>query len=181
MFVGLCTEHVDLLYTLSSLAIRNITSRRTRILRRTRRRTANNTETPANTPGAKRKLWVEEWTGRPLDQWDCREKKQVYQYWEKRWHAENRRLGRVVRPNTDRGNRPVIPEDTPPTKQVLKLYKNLYKAESALLVQARTKRIGLAQFLYNRKVPGIITAKCRCKAGHETPRHGLVLRTGSQQ
>jgi hypothetical protein len=41
---------------------------RTRILRRTRRRTVNNTETQANTPGAKRRLWVEEWTGRPIDQ-----------------------------------------------------------------------------------------------------------------
>jgi hypothetical protein len=61
-------------------------------------------------------------------------------------------LGRVVRPSTDIGNRPIVPEDTPPTKQVLELHKNLYKAESALLVQARTKRIGLAEFPYNRRV-----------------------------
>jgi hypothetical protein len=78
-------------------------------------------------------------------------------------------LSQVVRPNTDTGNCPVIPEDMPPTKQVLKLYKNLYKAESALLVQACTKRIGLAQFLYNRRVPDVVTAKCQCRAGHETP------------
>jgi hypothetical protein len=40
----------------------------TRILHCTRCQTANNTETPANTPGAKQRLWVEEWTGRPIDQ-----------------------------------------------------------------------------------------------------------------
>jgi len=38
-------------------------------------------------------------------------------------------------------------------------------------VQARTGRIGLARFLYNHKVSGIESAKCRCGAGEETPRH----------
>jgi hypothetical protein len=86
-------------------------------------------------------------------------------------HESVTRLGQVVQPNTDIRNYPVIPEDTPSTKQVLKLYKNLYKAESALLVQACTKQIGLAQFLYNRKVPGITTAKYWYEAEYETPRH----------
>jgi hypothetical protein len=40
-----------------------------------------------------------------------------------------------------------------------------------VLVQARTGRIELARFLYNRKVPGVQSAKCRCGAGEETPRH----------
>jgi hypothetical protein len=78
-------------------------------------------------------------------------------------------LGQVVQPNTDIGNCPVIPEDILPTKQVLKLYKNFYKAESILLVQACTKQIELAQFLYNWKVFGITTAKYRYKAGYKTP------------
>jgi hypothetical protein len=80
-------------------------------------------------------------------------------------------LGWVVQPNTDIRNRPVIPEDILSTKQVLKLYKNLYKAESILLVQVCTKRIGLAQFLYNRKVPGFVTAKYQYRTGHETPQY----------
>jgi len=42
----------------------------------------------------------------------------------------------------------VVPEDIPPTKQMLKLYKGLRKAESALLTQTRTGRIGLAKFLH---------------------------------
>jgi hypothetical protein len=56
-------------------------------------------------------------------------------------------------------------------KGVLQLHKELYKAESTLLVQSRTGRIGLARFLYTRKVPGIASAQCQCRAGEETPRH----------
>jgi hypothetical protein len=41
----------------------------------------------------------------------------------------------------------------------------------AVLVQARTGRIGLAKFLYNQRVPGVLSAQCRCSAGEETPRH----------
>ena len=48
------------------------------------------------------------------------------------------RLGRIVQPGTDPANRALVPEDILPTKLVLSLYKNLYKAESALLVQACT-------------------------------------------
>jgi len=60
---------------------------------------------------------------------------------------------------------------------VLELHKDLRKAESALLVQARTGHIGLAKFLYSRKVPGIVTAQCQCTAGHETARHMALFCT----
>jgi hypothetical protein len=95
----------------------------------------------------------------------------VLRDWDERWHAENRKLGRIVRPGTDPGGCRVVPENTPPTKQTLKLHEGLRKAESALLTQARTGRIGLAKFLYGRSVPGFTTATCQCRAGHETPRH----------
>ena len=143
---------------------------RARILHRTNRRSQASAQ-PATTPGAERRLWVDGWIGQPLDQWDWRENKLVLRDWEKRWHAENRKLGRIVRPGTDPGGRRVVPEDTPPTKQTLKLHEGLRKAESALLTQARTGRIGLAKFLYGRHVPGFTTATCQCRAGHETPRH----------
>jgi hypothetical protein len=81
----------------------------------------------------------------PLNWWD----------WETRWQAENKRLGCIVQLDLDLAKRQFVPEDPPPTKQVLKLHKGLRKAESALLVQAR---IGLAKFLYSRKVPGVDTA-----------------------
>ena len=132
---------------------------------------------PATTPGVERKLRVEEWTRLPIDQWDWREKKLVLQDWERRWHIENRKLDRIVRPGTDLGGRGVVPENTPPTKQMLKLHEGLRKAESALLTQARTGRIGLAKFLYERSVPGFTTATCQCRAGHETPRHMALFCT----
>jgi hypothetical protein len=68
--------------------------------------------------------------------------------WTDRWKAGLRRLERVVQPGTDPGNQAVpVPEDTPPNKAVLKLHLGLQKAESSVLVQARTARIGLAKFL----------------------------------
>jgi hypothetical protein len=90
--------------------------------------------------------------------------------WKERWKRDWKRVERVVRPGTDPGSR-TIPEDTPPNEAVLKLYSGLRKAESSVRVQARTGRIGLAKFLYNRKVLGVLTAQCRCGAGEETPRH----------
>jgi len=57
----------------------------TRILRYTNRRGPAGTQLAsrqlASTPGAKRKLWIEEWTGVPMDQWDWREKKLVLKDW----------------------------------------------------------------------------------------------------
>ena len=66
---------------------------------------------------------------------------------------------------------------TPPNRAVLKLHSGLRKAESSVPVQARTGRIGLAKFLYSRKVPGILSAQCRCRAGEETPRHMALFCT----
>lgn len=84
---------------------------------------------------------------------------------------DQRKRERVVRPGTDPGDNSVVPEDPPPSKQVLKLHVGLKKAESSMLVQARTGRVGLAKYLYSRKVPRILTAQCRCEAGEETVHH----------
>src|SRR5579862_3156138 len=63
------------------------------------------------------------------------------------------------------------PKDPPPSRQILKLHVGLRKAESSILAQARTGRVGLAKFLYRQKVPRMQTAQCRCEAGEETVRH----------
>jgi hypothetical protein len=128
-------------------------------------------ETQNLTQSQERRLWAKDWARAPLDLWDQREKKLVLQEWESRWQAENRRLGRGERLAIEPGNCRVVPADTPPNKKILELHQDFQKAESALLVQARTGRIGLAQFLNSRRVPGYETAKCRCLGGHETPRH----------
>ena len=41
------------------------------------------------------------------------------------------------------------------SRAMLKLYSGLQKAESSVLVQACRDRIGLARFLYNRRVPRV--------------------------
>jgi hypothetical protein len=94
-----------------------------------------------------------------------------------RWHKENQRLGRIERPGTDPGNRQVVPENTPPTAQVLQLHEDLRKTESALLTQACTKRIRLAEFLHMHKVLGFVTATCQCRTRHETLRHMALFCT----
>jgi hypothetical protein len=78
---------------------------------------------------------------------------------------------RILQPGTDPGGRQLVPEDTPPDRKVLKLHSMLRKAESSVLVQARTGCIGLAKFLYGWHVPGVLSAQCRCRGGEETPRH----------
>jgi hypothetical protein len=94
--------------------------------------------------------------------------------WTERWTKEKRKLERVIRPGTDPGNSQVVPKDPPASGRVLKLHSGLRKAESAVLVQARTGRIGLARFLYSRKVLGVLSAQCRCRAGEETPQHMAI-------
>ena len=81
--------------------------------------------------------------------------------------------GRTARDKPQR----LVPEDTPPKKQVLKFHSELRKVESSVLVQARTSRIGLAKFLYNHKVPGVLSAQCGCGAGEKTPRHMTLFCT----
>ena len=59
----------------------------------------------------------------------------------------------------------------PPDPKVLGLHAGLQKAESFILIQARTEKISLAQFLYQRKVPRVVTRECSCGAAPETAQH----------
>jgi hypothetical protein len=61
-----------------------------------------------------------------------------------------------------------------PTPEVLKLHNGLRKAESAVLIQIRTGRTGLAFFLCKVGVPEFNTGKCLCGEERETPRHVIV-------
>ena len=65
-----------------------------------------------------------------------------------------------------------VRQDTEPTAAILAQHKDLRKAESSVLVQARTGCTGLAQFLYRCKVPGFTTPDCSCGTNApETTRH----------
>ena len=55
-----------------------------------------------------------------------------------------------------------------PGTAVLKLHHGVEKWISALLVQMRTQKIGLNEFLYNFNVPGIESPRCSCGYGFQT-------------
>jgi ribonuclease HI len=61
-----------------------------------------------------------------------------------------------------------------PTKKVLQLHERLSKRESALLVQLRTEKIGLNDFLFNRHVPDITSPRCSCGERRQTVAHVLL-------
>ena len=77
------------------------------------------------------------------------------------------------------GNEIIRPADSGPpellfTDRLLKRHEGLSKARSSLLVQARTGDIGLREFLFRRKVPGVATPLCQCGQGRETVEHLAV-------
>ena len=56
----------------------------------------------------------------------------------------------------------------------MKRHEGLTKAQSSLLTQARTGDIGLRDFLFRFKVPGVATPYCECGEGRETVEHLVV-------
>jgi hypothetical protein len=56
----------------------------------------------------------------------------------------------------------------------LKLYSQLKKAESLILVQTRTGRIGLAHFLAKARILGYENPTCRYGAEQETAEYTLL-------
>jgi hypothetical protein len=61
-----------------------------------------------------------------------------------------------------------------PTKKVLQLHERLTKRESALLVQLRTEKIGLNDFLFTRRVSDVTSPRCDCGARRQTVAHILL-------
>lgn len=72
------------------------------------------------------------------------------------------------------GGRATFRNTPAPTKRVLKLHQGLRKRDSALLVQLRTEKIGLRDFLYSRHVPDIASSRCDCGAIRQTVAHVLL-------
>jgi hypothetical protein len=111
---------------------------RLRTRTRTQARTRNHQQA-IDTLRTARKQWAENWTGQPIEQWDEQEKQKVLEDWKERWKRERdrKRVERIVQPGTNPGSK-AIPKDTLPNEAVLKLHSGLRKAESSVLVQART-------------------------------------------
>ncbi|KAL5371116.1 hypothetical protein PMIN02_013118 [Paraphaeosphaeria minitans] len=88
-------------------------------------------------------------------------KQQAEIAWNAKWRKETK--GRATFRNTPS-----------PTKRVLKIHKGLRKRDSALLVQLRTEKIGLKDFLFSRKVPDVASSRCDCGAIRQTVAHVLL-------
>jgi hypothetical protein len=58
--------------------------------------------------------------------------------------------------------------------KVLQLHQGLTKRESALLIQLRTEKIGLNDFLFNRRVPDVTSSRCECGERRQTVAHVLL-------
>ena len=64
--------------------------------------------------------------------------------------------------------------DKMPYRASLRLRAGLSKAQSSILTQMRTGKIGLAAFLCRRRVPGFPTPACCCGAQWETAKHVVL-------
>ena len=61
-----------------------------------------------------------------------------------------------------------------PHRSALQLRAGLSKAQSSILTQVRTGKIGLAAFLCKRQVPNYPTPACSCGAQWETAKHVVI-------
>ncbi|KAJ6437960.1 zinc knuckle [Purpureocillium lavendulum] len=81
--------------------------------------------------------------------------------WAAKWAAEER--GRASNRHTPR-----------PNGKALQLHDGLSKRQSALHVQMRTEKIGLNDFLFNRRVAEATDASWPCREGRQTVSHVLL-------
>ena len=87
--------------------------------------------------------------------------KEANKDWARQWASEKR--GRTTFRYTPK-----------PTKSILQLHDGLSKRQSALLVQLRTEKIGLNDFLFSRRVPDAKDPNCLCQEGRQTVSHVLL-------
>jgi len=85
----------------------------------------------------------------------------VKQRWQTQWQQETR--GRATFRHT--------PEPTP---KVLQPHKHFSKRQSAIYIQLRTEKIGMNDFLFKRRVPGVTDPRCNCGEGRQTVAHILL-------
>ena len=60
---------------------------------------------------------------------------------------------------------------SPTEQKTTVIHKLLRKAESALTIQIRTGKIGLDDFLYQRRVPAVTSPACPCGRQGQTPEY----------
>ena len=68
-----------------------------------------------------------------------------------------------------------------PTKKVLTLYKATHWLISSIIIQLRTSRIGLRDFLHEKKVSGFKDPQCPCGQGGRTVPYILISGRNSRE
>jgi hypothetical protein len=111
---------------------------------------------PTQTEGEARTQWAEAWL-KDEHQEDLPAAKVLLSRWKQRWEAERPEWGLL-------GVRE-------PGRAAVKRHAALHKAESAVITQIRTGRIGLAAFLNQARVPGVESPACQCGWARETAAH----------
>ena len=127
---------------------------------RRKRRGRGNQERPSKSVAQERIKWARQ----REQEYGGQSKKAVLTEWRKRWHDERAR--KASWPES-------IAALKQPTQSSLKLYSKLKKAESSVLFQARTRRIGLRRFLALVRVLGV-SKECLYEQGKETAEHVLL-------
>jgi hypothetical protein len=124
-----------------------------RKLMRGRPRRRRRTRRDESTEGEKRTRWAEAW----LQQG---ERQALLSQWKQRWEANRPEWG--------------LAGVGPPSRKTIQLHAELQKAESSVLTQIRTGRIGLAAFLNKARVPEFPSPMCQCGQASETAKHVIA-------
>src|SRR6266480_6985275 len=111
------------------------------------------------TEGEARTQWAEAWI-KDKCQESLPTPKMLLSRWKQRWEAERPEWGLL-------GTRE-------PGRAAVKQHAALHKAESAVITQIRTGRIGLAAFLNMVRVPGVESPACQCGWARETAAHVIA-------
>jgi hypothetical protein len=154
-----------------------------------RRRTRRNTRPLVVEPTLQKQIWAREWL-----QAHARSNEDDQQALSREWTELNadvptieewkaRRKAQMERAEAQRPRRYREAADLyalDPPARPLAGHEGLSKARSSLLTQARKGAIGVREFLFRRRVPGICTPLCRGGRAPETVAH-LMLRCPDQE
>jgi hypothetical protein len=114
---------------------------------------------PKPTEGERKSQWAEHWL-KPEGEVEVTAQQALLFRWKKRWATGKPGWGFLG--------------VGPPSRKAVKLHAKLRKAESSIITQIRTGRIGLAAFLNKAKVPGFPSPVCPCGSARETAAHVIA-------
>ncbi len=92
--------------------------------------------------------------------------KQVMHKAQQSWHSMWQASAESPAPSTS--------IESPPSTDVLALHQHLQKLVTALAVQLQTGKNSFNDFLYQARVPSVLSPLCSCRFGHQTAKHIII-------